>query len=248
MGAAHHHYQQINLLIETIHPWLAQRADDLTSDSILLRFSLDQVREQGFQGSDFSPVPGFFRRGPNNRMVCKQGRAPDVVIDLVWRSSGDKGETGNKPIPQDRCQAPEYFWFNLSNPDDWGGYTLRGGSYKPLPINGRGRLPSPLLGLALVRWQGAFQDVEATWLRWARLDGSLLPTEGERVAKLLLDAEQRLGHAEQRVERAERIAEEQIRRAETAAQRADAEAQRAIAAEAEVTLLRALLAEQDAAD
>jgi hypothetical protein len=33
--------------------------------------------------------------------------------------------------------------------------------------------------LALIRWQGVYADVEATWLRWATLEGDLLPTAQE---------------------------------------------------------------------
>lgn len=27
-----------------------------------------------------------------------------------------------------------------------------------------------------MRWQGTYQDIETTWLRWATLDGEMLPT------------------------------------------------------------------------
>ena len=35
------------------------------------------------------------------------------------------------------------------------------------------------LGLALVRWEGVYQEVEARWLRWATVSGALLPTPQE---------------------------------------------------------------------
>ena len=35
------------------------------------------------------------------------------------------------------------------------------------------------LGLTLVRWYGVYEDAEMTWLRWATLDGELLPTPQE---------------------------------------------------------------------
>jgi hypothetical protein len=40
-------------------------------------------------------------------------------------------------------------------------------------------LLSQTLGLALVRWVGIYQEVEARWLRWATLSGTLLPTPQE---------------------------------------------------------------------
>jgi hypothetical protein len=43
----------------------------------------------------------------------------------------------------------------------------------------QGRLISQCLDLALLRWDGIYQDVEARWLRWATLEGALLPTPQE---------------------------------------------------------------------
>jgi hypothetical protein len=37
--------------------------------------------------------------------------------------------------------------------------------------------------LALIRWPGVYADVEATWLRWATLEGNLLPTDQEVAAR-----------------------------------------------------------------
>ncbi|MCW5854365.1 MAG: Uma2 family endonuclease, partial [Anaerolineae bacterium] len=36
------------------------------------------------------------------------------------------------------------------------------------------------LGLLLTRWTGTYKGVEATWLRFAQLDGTLLPTPDEK--------------------------------------------------------------------
>jgi hypothetical protein len=51
--------------------------------------------------------------------------------------------------------------------------------------------------LALVRWEGSYQGVEARWLRWATLDGEVLPTpeevaerEGQRARQAQHQAEQ----------------------------------------------------------
>jgi hypothetical protein len=55
------------------------------------------------------------------------------------------------------------------------------------------------LDLALVRWYGVYEGVEATWLRWATPAGELLPTKDEK----LHVAEQRVETAEQRATAAE---------------------------------------------
>ena len=54
--------------------------------------------------------------------------------------------------------------------------------YEPIALDVEERLISQSLGLALVRWRGAFKGVDdVVWLRWATLDGTLLPTDREQV-------------------------------------------------------------------
>jgi hypothetical protein len=47
---------------------------------------------------------------------------------------------------------------------------------------------SRCLGLALVRWEGAYQGVRARWLRWATLEGPLLPTAPEMAERARQEA------------------------------------------------------------
>lgn len=79
----------------------------------------------------------------------------------------------------------------------------------------------PLLNLALVRWHGVFQQVEATWLRWAAVDGSVFHPQEEMLA----------------------VTRQQE---EMEAERAAAAVQRAEAVEAEVARLQALIAQHAA--
>ena len=52
--------------------------------------------------------------------------------------------------------------------------------YQPLTEDEQGRLISERLGLALVRWQGVYKNnVDTTWLRWATLEGIVLPIAEE---------------------------------------------------------------------
>jgi len=43
--------------------------------------------------------------------------------------------------------------------------------------------------LALNYWQGRYKDIDAVWLRWATLEGELLPTPEEAVEQEHLRAE-----------------------------------------------------------
>ena len=69
------------------------------------------------------------------------------------------------------------------------------------------------LGLALIRWQGVYKDVEAHWLRCATLDGVLLPTAQEA-------AEQKANQAEQEAVQAKQEAVQAKQEAVQAKQRA----------------------------
>ena len=66
-----------------------------------------------------------------------------------------------------------------------------------------GRLFSDRLQLLLVTWDGTYQGVSARWLRWAPLDGDLLPTPQEVAER----AEERAAQAELEAERAQREAD-----------------------------------------
>jgi hypothetical protein len=89
-------------------------------------------------------------------------------------------------------RVSEYFWYDPFNPDDFAGFDLNSGTYQQIALNEKNQLVSKVLNLSLVRWQGNYRGVDATWLRWATLDGELFPTSQEMV-----------GITQQRAEKAE---------------------------------------------
>ncbi len=60
--------------------------------------------------------------------------------------------------------------------------------------------------LALVRWQGEYRGVTTVWIRWATLDGMLLPTERELAEAAQQKAEEAQRKAEKAEEKAKRLA------------------------------------------
>jgi Uma2 family endonuclease len=210
------HRQQMFLLLETFQHWLDQRPDGYAGGNMFLYFSLAQVRHQDFRGPDFFAVLDVPKGERKSWVVWEEGKGPDVIIELLSESTATHDKTVKKDLYQNQLKVSEYFWFDPFNPDDWAGFGLRHGVYVPLPPDERGQLLSQRLNLALVRWHGLYEGVEAIWLRWATLAGELLPTRSEQVDA----AEQHAKTAEQHAKTAE---------------------QRAVAAEAEVARLRALL-------
>ena len=187
------HQLQMEFLKNQLLPWLTPREDGYVGGNMFVYFSLAQVRNQDFRGPDFFAVLGVPKKERKSWVVWEEGKAPDVVIELLSDSTAERDKTEKKQIYQNQLRVPEYFWFNPFNPDDWAGFALRDGVYEPLELDTQGKFISHQLGLTLVQWQGTYQDVEAVWLRWATREGVLLPTPEEQ-------AQQRAQQAELRAE------------------------------------------------
>ena len=221
------HKLQMDLLIYPLKPWLDRYPEGgYVGGNMFVYFSLEQIRKQDFRGPDVFVALDVPRRERKSWVVWEEGKGPDVVIELLSETTAREDKGRKKQIYQNQLRVAEYFWFDPFDPDDWTGFELRHGVYRPLSLDDQGRLISERLGLALTRWRGIYADVEAIWLRWATLEGDLLPTSRE-----LLEME------------IQRVKQER-QRAEAERQRAEAERQRAEAAEAEIVRLRALLAGQ----
>lgn len=158
-------------------------------------FSLEQVRNRDLKGPDFFVVLGVLKRERKSWLVWEEGKGPDVVIELLSVSTASRDKTEKKQIYQNRLRVPEYFWFDPFG-EELAGFALREGVYEPLALDHQARLLSQQLGLALVRWEGTYQEIETRWLRWATLEGTLLPTPQE-VAE---QEKQRADHEQQRAE------------------------------------------------
>lgn len=202
------HVMQLQLLMDPLRSYWADRQDVYVSGNMFVYFSLEQVRNQDFRGPDFFAVLDVPKRERKSWVVWQEGKGPDVVIELLSENTAavDKGE--KKQVYQDCLRVPEYFWFDPFSAE-WAGFALRHGVYEPIAEDAQGRLCSKKLELALVRWDGSYHEVEARWLRWATLAGELLPTPQEALA-----------HEQRQAEAAQRQAEAAQRQAETAQQRA----------------------------
>jgi Uma2 family endonuclease len=210
----HRHVLQLSLLMDVLLLAWADRTDVFVGGNMFVYFSPDQVRTEDFRGPDLFVVQGVSRRDRKSWVVWQEGKAPDVVVELLSESTALRDKTEKKQIYQDRLRVPEYFWYDPYSAE-LAGFVLRDGVYEPIAPDSMDRLPCRQLGLTLVRWDGLYGGVEATWLRWAIEDGTVLPTGAELAAREL-----------QRAEAVARRAEEALRRAEAAESRlAELEAQ-----------------------
>ncbi|NET02827.1 MAG: Uma2 family endonuclease [Sphaerospermopsis sp. SIO1G1] len=197
------HKLQLDILIDTIQPWLDQRTDGYVGGNMFVYYSLAQLKNQDFRGPDFFAVLGVPKKERLSWVVWEEGKSPDVVIELLSGSTAKNDKSEKKLIYQNQMRVSEYFWFDPFHPDDFTGFHINSGVYEPIAFNDENQLVSTVLGLTLVRWHGNYRGVDATWLRWASLEGELFPTSIEL-------AEQEKQRAEQEKQRAEQ-AESQFR-------------------------------------
>ncbi|WGV24822.1 Uma2 family endonuclease [Halotia branconii] len=201
------HKAQMDLLINGLIPWLEQREDGYVGGNMFVYYSLAQVRNKDFKGPDFFAVLGVPKGERRSWVVWEEEKAPDVVIELLSDSTAAVDKNEKKLIYQNQMRVPEYFWYDPFNPDNFAGFAIQQSEYQPIAANTQNQLVSKSLGLALQLWQGNYQGIDATWLRWANLRGEVLPTPEEK--------------QNQRAEQERQRAEQERQRAEQERQRAD---------------------------
>lgn len=209
------HKWQMDLLIEPLWTRFSEQSDGYVSGNMFVYFNAAQLRNQDFRGPDFFAVLGVPTRERKSWVVWDEGKGPHVVIELLSESTAEQDKTEKKRIYQEQLRVPEYFWYNPFNPEDWAGFALRDGVYQPLVREADQGFVSQQLGLRLILWQGPYRDLEIVWLRWATLDGEVLPTDKElsrraqrEADRVKQEANRVKQEAEQKVSEAERRAEQ----------------------------------------
>ncbi len=216
------HKLQMNLLIETLYPWLDKREDGFMSGNMFMYYSMAQVRNRDFMGPDFFAVVGVPKGERKSWVVWEEGKGPDVVIELLSESTAVYDQTTKKQLYLEKMRVPEYFWYDPFDSENWSGFRLKGSGYEPIQMD-QGGMQSDCLGLRLVRWEGSYYEANAVWLRWAYQDGTLIPTQLE----LAIEAQQQADLAQQQADLAQQQAEQEHLRAELAQQQAEQEHLRA---------------------
>ena len=189
------HKHQSDLLINPLWERLKQQ-NAYVGGNMFVYFSLEQVRNQDERGPDVFVVLDVPRTERKSWVIWEEGKGPDIVIELLSESTLNRDKTDKKQIYQSRMRVPEYFWYDPFNPEDFQGFRLQGSVYQPLEPDSQSRLISQELNLALVKWSGSYREINTVWLRWATLEGEILPTT-EEIAE---QQRQRAEVAEQQLE------------------------------------------------
>ena len=201
------HLYQIILFIETLKLHWANRHDFYVAGDMAVYFSSRRVKNQDFRAPDFFlalDVDG--KQVRKSWVVWEEGKAPDLVIEFLSDSTAGFDREGKKKIYQDQLRVPEYYYY-----DPWtgelAGFARNCEGYQPILPDLQGRLVSPNAKLALTRWEGEFMGVTANWLRWATLEGKLLPTKDEAIQHSDKIAKQERARAKQERAHTKRLAE-----------------------------------------
>ena len=204
------HKLQMDLLVDPLAAWLGDQ-DAFVGGNMFVYFSPHQLKNHDFRGPDMFAVLDVPRGERKCWVTWEEGKGPDLVVELLSSSTASRDKRDKKEIYQNRLRVPEYFWYDPFNPSDFAGFMITDHGYEPIIPDEQNRLISQKLGLALVRWAGEFGGANAVWVRWATLDGVILPTARE----LAQQAQQEAQQAQQRAEAVELLlAQERQRREE----------------------------------
>jgi Uma2 family endonuclease len=159
---------------------------------------------------DVSCPPDLHVKEGHSYYQWDMGKPPDVIIEIVSDRTG--GEESFKKALYARQRVTYYAVYDprhFLSRDALRVYHLVSGEYH---LGDAG--PWANIGLGLRLWQGAFEGIEDTWLRWCDTNGVVIPTGAERAAALEEQARLASEDARQASDRA-RKAEERNRELET---------------------------------
>ena len=135
--------------------------------------------------------------------IWEYKKAPDVAIEVVSNEKG--GEMAGKFERYARFGVPLYVVFDplrlVQEETVQAFQRTLAGAYRPCDYD-----ILPDIGLGLRLWQGRFENLDATWLRWQDASGQLIPTAAERADRERNRADQERDRADQERNRAERLA------------------------------------------
>ncbi len=204
------HRIAMNALIRSMLTVMADRTDYFVGGNMFIYFNREQARNRDFRGPDFFVVLNVDGTQDRQGWVVwdEEGRYPDVIVELMSRSTASNDLGDKKTIYEQVFRTPNYYVFDPFDANSLRGWCLNWQfGYQELTPNERGWLWCERLGLWLGTWEGIIEDKSAVWLRFYNPEGNLilLPEEAER----------------QRAETERQQAETERQRAETEHQRAE---------------------------
>ncbi len=162
-------------------------------------------------------------------VIWQEEVSPFVVVELVspGTENEDLGQTvrglGQPPtkwqVYEQILRVPYYIVFDGAT-NNLRAFVLTGDRYEEL-ILAEPRVWMPEIELGLGIWQGAFEGLERSWLRWYDANGSWVPTPTEQQRQQKELAQQQTKQQRQQKELAQQQTEQQRQQKELAQQQAE---------------------------
>ncbi len=197
--------------------------DYFVGTNMFVYYSMQQVRNKDYKGPDAFVVNNV--DGTRDRLSwiawAEDGRYPDVIFELLSRST-EREDLGNKKhLYEQTFRTSEYFCI-APQVERLLGWRLESNHYVEIAPDERGWLWSHQLEAWVGPWRGTYLAHTYTWPRLYAADGSLILLSEEAAIQRAEAAEEQARAAEEQA----RAAEEQARSAEERATRAEERAAR----------------------
>lgn len=196
------HRSAMNLLIDSVHSYWSDRQDYFVGGNMFIYFSLEQARNRDYRGPDFFVVKEVDGRQERDSWIVwkEAGRYPNLIVELASRSTIKIDLETKRALYARTFRTPEYFCYD---PDQKRLYAwdLSEEEYVEMEPSSKGRFWSQELKLWIGLWEGEFQRIKGTWLRFYDSQDRLVLTETEAEAQRAEAEAQRAEAAEAEVAR-----------------------------------------------
>jgi Uma2 family endonuclease len=221
-----YHVLQINLLQHLTHEVMVarSRSDYFSGGDMFIYYSFEQARfiaenppskYRKFTGPDFFFVDHVPHRDRPVWIAWEEDwRYPDVIVELLSRSTASIDRGIKKQRYQDIFKTPEYYMYKPGS-GRFDAFHLHEGKYRPAERDAGERVWSSSMGVWLGLWRGDYLGTTCTWLRFFESSGEsagkMIPTSFERAQAAEAEARAANGRARTAEERA-RAAEQELER------------------------------------
>jgi len=120
----------------------------------------------------------WWQRKVRSYLFWEFGKPPDIVIEVISPTPGN--ELGSKLTDYAELRIPYYVVYDPLKKlaeNTLQVFQLTGSFYSP-----KESAIFSELNIGLTLWEGTFEDINATWLRWCYPDGKVIPTGDELAA------------------------------------------------------------------
>jgi Uma2 family endonuclease len=138
------------------------------------------VRQPGiapdvFLSINITGAEDWWEKQVRSYLFWEFGKPPEIAIEIVSPTPGN--ELGSKLIDYARMRIPYYVVYDPLR-------ELKGSTLRVFELQNQSYVPKtdawfPEVGLGLTLWEGEFENVRGTWLRWCYASGDPIPTGDE---------------------------------------------------------------------